>query len=99
MKERITHKFEGFKKGDLVWLEGTNLKIGYPTKKLAPKREGPFTIKEIILKLSYKLQLPVAWKIHDMFHTCYLTPYKTTKEYGPQEGGIVTILEPIGTSY
>jgi hypothetical protein len=27
MRERITHKFEGFKKGDLVWLKGTNLKI------------------------------------------------------------------------
>jgi hypothetical protein len=37
MRERITHKFEGFNKGDLVWLKGTNLKIGYPTKKLAPK--------------------------------------------------------------
>jgi hypothetical protein len=36
-RERITYKFEGFKKGDLVWLEGTNLKIGYPTKKLAPR--------------------------------------------------------------
>jgi hypothetical protein len=37
------------------------------------------------LKLLYKLQLPVAWKIHDVFHACYLTPYRTTEEYGPQE--------------
>jgi hypothetical protein len=85
MRERITHKFEGFKKGDLVWLEGTNLRISYPTKKLVPKREGPFAIKEVISKLAYKLQLPVSWKIHDVFHACYLTPYRTTEEYEPQE--------------
>jgi hypothetical protein len=85
MRERITHKFEGFKKGDLVWLEGTNLKIGYLMKKLVPKQEGPFAIKEVILKLAYKLQLQVSWRIHDVFHTCYLTPYRMTEEYGPQE--------------
>src|SRR5713101_2034566 len=84
MRERITHGFEGFKKGDLVWLEGKNLRISYPTRKLSPKREGLFAIREVISKLSYRLTLPKSWKIHDVFHAMYLTPYRETEEYGPQ---------------
>src|SRR6266849_2951630 len=84
MRERITQGFEGFKKGDLVWLEGKNLKIGYPTRKLAPRREGPFMIKEVISKLSNRLTLLTLWKIHNTFHMMYLIPYKEMDEYGPQ---------------
>ena len=36
MKERITSKFTPWKVGDKVWLEGRNLRLHYPTKKLAP---------------------------------------------------------------
>jgi hypothetical protein len=51
--EQITQKFIPFKKGDKVWLDLKNLKLPYPTKKLAPKREGPFPITEVISPLSY----------------------------------------------
>jgi hypothetical protein len=37
MVERITQKFVPFKKGDEVWLDSKNLKLPYPTQKLAPK--------------------------------------------------------------
>jgi hypothetical protein len=37
MMERITQKFILFKKGDEVWLDSKNLKLPYPTRKLAPK--------------------------------------------------------------
>ena len=37
MKERITSKFTPWKVGDKVWLEGRNLQLHYPTKKLAPQ--------------------------------------------------------------
>ena len=30
----------------------------------------------------YKLHLPKAWRIHDMFHTSLLMPQVTTPEYG-----------------
>jgi hypothetical protein len=30
-----------YKEGDLVWLEGRNLRINQPTAKLAPRRHGP----------------------------------------------------------
>ena len=36
MKERITSKFMPWKVGDKVWLEGRNLRLHYPTRKLAP---------------------------------------------------------------
>ena len=44
MKERIMSKFTPWKVGDRVWLEGKNLRLHYPTKKLAPQQEGPFEI-------------------------------------------------------
>ena len=37
MKERITTKFTPWKVGNKVWLEGKNLRLHYPMKKLAPK--------------------------------------------------------------
>ena len=30
-----------------------------------------------------KLQLPLAWRIHPVFHNSLLSPYKETKEHGP----------------
>jgi hypothetical protein len=65
-----------------VWLEGKNLKTQYPTVKLAPKCFGPFKILERIRKISYKLELPPKWKIHNVFHGSLLTSYKETEEHG-----------------
>jgi hypothetical protein len=53
MASQINKKFEPFKTGDKVWLESKNLKIGYPTRKLSPKREGLFIVQEVLSKLSY----------------------------------------------
>ena len=72
-----------FKLGDKVLLEGTNLKLPYPYRKLAPKREGPFEIIEVMGPVTFKLKLPKQWKIHPVFHANLLTPYRTTKEHGP----------------
>ena len=55
MKEWITTKFTPWKVGDKVWLEGRNLLLHYPTKKLAPRREGPFEISHVISPLAYRL--------------------------------------------
>ena len=68
MKERITSKFTPWKVGDKVWLEGKNLRLHYPTRKLAPRREGPFEISHVISPLAYCLQRPPMWKIHNVFH-------------------------------
>ena len=77
-------KTEGrkFQKGDLVWLEGRNLKTDQPTSKLAAKRYGPFTVAQVLSPATYQLTLPEQWKIHPVFHVDLLTPYKETAFHG-----------------
>jgi len=69
--------------GSKVWLEGTNLKLpSNITPKLSPRRYGPFKVVSQISKVAYKLELPSTWKIHDIFHTSLLMPYKETDQHG-----------------
>jgi len=81
--ERTTWGFTPFKKGEQVWLDRRNLKIGYQSRKLAPKREGPFMITEVLGPVTYCLQLPNQWWIHDIFHASLLSPYRETETHGP----------------
>ena len=69
--------------GDQVWLEGKNLKFPHQITKLAPKRYGPFKIIKAISPVAYRLQLPPAWTIHDVFHASLLSPYSETPAHGP----------------
>ena len=75
--------FKGYQKGDKVWLDAKNLKTTHPTHKLRAKRYGPFKVSDVISHVAYQLQIPPSWKIHNIFHTSYLSPYKETREYGP----------------
>ena len=72
-----------YKTGDQVWLEGKNLKLPHQVTKLAPKRYGPFEIIKEISPVVYRLQLPLAWTIHDVFHVSLLSPYSETPAHGP----------------
>ena len=69
------------KVGDQVWLEGKNLSIK-GTRKLLPKRYGPFKITERIGQVAYRLELPSSMRIHNVFHVDLLLPYKETEAYG-----------------
>ena len=51
-------------------------------KKIKPKREGPFTIIEVLGPVTYQLKLPTTWRIHDVFHATLLQPYKENETYG-----------------
>ena len=75
MKSRIWRNFQPFKKGCKVWLERWNLKCSLPNPKFTAKQERPFTITEVLSPVTYKLQLPQSWKIHNTFHASLLTPY------------------------
>ena len=80
-KERIKSTFQPFQKGDRVWLEGTNLKLGY-NKKITTKREGPFKITEVLGPVNYRLQLPEKWRMVNIFHASLLTPYQENEVHG-----------------
>ena len=65
-----------FQKGELVWLEGRNLRTDQPTSKLAAKRYGPFPVVQVLSPVTYQLTLPAQWMIHPVFHVDLLTPYR-----------------------
>ena len=81
MADRIKSTFTPFKKGQKVWLDSRHLKTNYH-KKMAPKREGPFEIEEVLGPLTYRLKLPESWRIHNVFHATLLRPYKENEIYG-----------------
>ena len=53
MTERTTNRTKLLNINDQVWLESKNLKIPYQLRKLAPKQEGPFKIKEVLGPVTY----------------------------------------------
>jgi hypothetical protein len=83
MKRPGNKKFQPYKEGNQVWLEGTNLKTLYPSAKLGSKRYGPFRVLTQFSNAVYQLEIPRQWKIHNVFHANLLTPYKETELHGP----------------
>jgi hypothetical protein len=76
-----TH-FKPYTFRDLLWLDARNLCTTYPLQKLTPKRYGPFLVTKVISHTSYQLGLPAQWKVHNMFHASYLSPYYKSPEHG-----------------
>jgi len=69
--------------GDLVMLNGRNIKTRRPSKKLDHKNHGPFQIEKIISPLAVRLTLPRKWRIHNVFHVVLLEPYQTSEHRAP----------------
>jgi len=69
--------------GDLVMLNGHNIKRRRPTKNLDHKNHGPFQIEKIVSLLAVHLTLPWKWKIHNVFHVSLLEPYRTSEHWAP----------------
>jgi hypothetical protein len=65
--------FKAYQIGDLIWLDARNLKTTHPTHKLRTKQYGPFKVTNALSHVAYQLQLPNSWKIHNVFHTSYLS--------------------------
>jgi len=71
--------------GDKVWLEGTNVTMEQPIKKLDDKCHGPFIIIGKEGKSAYRLWLPKTWKrIHPVFNKQFLSPF-TPAQYPSQQ--------------
>jgi ''chromo'' (CHRromatin Organisation MOdifier) domain. len=63
-----------YHEGDEVWLDTRNLSMERPARKLSEKYIGPFRIAEAMGPVTYRLELPPALRIHDVFHTSLLRP-------------------------
>jgi hypothetical protein len=58
--------------GESVWLNRINIRTTRPAIKFDDKYLGPFKILEAVIDVSFRLQLPPDWKIHDVFHVSLL---------------------------
>ena len=83
MAARTRRRFTPFKKGEKVQLEARNLKRNVTNPKFAPKREGPFTIIDVLSPITYRLRLPRTWKIQLVFHASLLSLYHKNTVHGP----------------
>ena len=79
--KKIPKEPSQFQINQKVWLDSRNLPVNVPSKKLAPRRYGPFTIKEKISSVAYRINLPQHMKIHNVFHVDLLSPYHETDSY------------------
>jgi hypothetical protein len=66
-----------FSVGDQVWLDSKNIAVQHTgSRKLMPRRLGPFKVASRIGAVAYKLELPPTMKrLHPVFHVSLLTPY------------------------
>jgi hypothetical protein len=71
-----------FNIGDKVWLQAKQIKVHQQSAKLGPKQLGPFEVTEVRSDVDYKLALPPALRIHDVFHVDRLSPYKGNEVNG-----------------
>ena len=79
----LRHVPREFKVGDMVLLSTKNLRLPVPKKKLAARFVGPFRVRDAVGKQAYRLSLPTAYKIHNVFHVSLLEPWKGRKGEEP----------------
>ena len=69
-----------FHTGDQVLLSMENLQLkNAPVRKLKRRFIGPLFITQRIGPVAYELDLPSTWKIHPVFHTSLLRPFRTSQ--------------------
>ena len=75
-----------FQPGEQVLLSTEHLQLkNAPVRKLRTRFVGPFFVIRRIGKVAYELELPQTWKIHNVFHTSLLRPFKTSSWTVPIE--------------
>jgi len=61
---------------DKVWLNGQNITMTLPMKKLDHKWLSPYSVKKVISQSAYQLKLPSSFScIHPFFSVTLLRPY------------------------
>ena len=56
-----------------------------PVRKLKRRFVGPFSVVRQVGPVAYELKLPQGWRIHNVFHTSLLRPFRSSKWSTPQE--------------
>ena len=66
--------------GDLVMLNGKHIRTRRAAKKLDAKLFGPFKVVKLVDRsgMSVELELPKRWRVHNVFHTSLLEPYRSS---------------------
>ena len=69
-----------FYSGDQVLLSTEHLQLkNAPVRKLKRRFVGPFSVVRQVGPVAYELELPQSWKIHNVFHTSLLRPFRTSR--------------------
>ena len=56
--------------GGYAWLSTEHLKLALGlSRKLAAKFVGPFRVTDAVGAVSFRLELPSKWRVHNVFHT------------------------------
>ena len=66
--------------GDLVMLNGKNIRLQRAVRKLDAKLFGPFKVVRLVGQggQSVELELLQHWRVHNVFHTSLIEPYRTS---------------------
>ena len=69
-----------FHAGDLVMLNGKNVRTRRAAKKLDAKLFVPFKVVKLVDRsgTAVELELPKRWYVHDVFHISLLEPYRAS---------------------
>ncbi|CAJ0932319.1 unnamed protein product, partial [Ranitomeya imitator] len=62
--------------GDLVWLSSRFVPMKVSSPKFKPRFIGPYRILEILNPVSFRLDLPASFAIHNVFHRSLLQKYE-----------------------
>ena len=54
--------------GQQVWLSTKHLPLKSASRKLSALWAGPYRVTGRVGAVAYRLELPVDWKIHNVFH-------------------------------
>ena len=68
-----------FQPGDKVMLDGKNLRVERPSRKLSDKFYGPYEVKRKIGQLNYELKLPKSMAVHPVFHVQLLSKHQQNR--------------------